>query len=100
MAQLLVTNAGTYAKDLSTVVSEKPGLNEDEYLALVERIQQAMCIEPFHLDMTDVVVLIGTCRVLDGEIKRLWAVVETASAMVKQTDPNLADALLRRLDQR
>jgi hypothetical protein len=51
--------------------STKPGLNEDEYLALVERIQQAMCIEPFRPDVTDVIVLIGTCQVLNREIERL-----------------------------
>ncbi|HEY1292818.1 MAG TPA: hypothetical protein VGJ60_07065 [Chloroflexota bacterium] len=51
----------------------EPALNETEYLALVERIQQAMCIEPFRPDVADVIVLIGTCRALNDEIERLRA---------------------------
>jgi hypothetical protein len=54
-------------------MTTKVGLNEDEYLALVERIQKAMCIEPFRPDVTDVVVLIGTVQILNREIERLRA---------------------------
>ena len=46
-------------------------MSEDEYLALVERIQQAMCIEPFRPDVTDVVMLIGEWQVQHHEIERL-----------------------------
>ena len=55
-------------------MTDKPGLNEGEYLALVERIQKAMCIEPFRPDVTDVVVLIGTVQVLNQENERLRAI--------------------------
>jgi hypothetical protein len=41
------------------------GLSEDEYLTIVEHIQQAMCI--------DVVALIGDWQVLHREIERLRA---------------------------
>ena len=51
--------------------SIKEGLTEDEYLAVVERIQQAMCIEPFRPDVTDVVMLIGAWRVQQRENERL-----------------------------
>ena len=66
------------------VMTDKPGLNEDEYLALVERIQQAMCIEPFQPDVTDVVVLIGTCRMLNTEIERLRTRNKTLEARLDQ----------------
>jgi seryl-tRNA synthetase len=46
---------------------------EEEYLAIVERIQQAMCIEPFRLDVTDVVRLIGAWRAQEREVERLRA---------------------------
>jgi len=65
-------------------MTDKPGLNEDEYLALVERIQQAMCIEPFQPDVTDVVVLIGTCRMLNTEIERLRTRNKTLEARLDQ----------------
>ena len=52
-------------------MTSKVGLNETEYLDLVERIQKAMTIEPFRPDVTDVVVLIGTVQVLNREIERL-----------------------------
>ena len=61
--------------------TKKIGLNEDEYLAIVERIQQAMCIEPFRPDAADVMVLIGTCRVLNQEIERLRAELKQAWAL-------------------
>jgi ABC-type phosphate transport system auxiliary subunit len=51
--------------------SIKEGLTEAEYLAVVERIQQAMCIEPFRPDVTDVVMLIGAWRVQQRENERL-----------------------------
>lgn len=65
-------------------MSDKPGLNEDEYIALVERVQQAMCIEPFHPDVTDVVVLIGTCRMLNTEIEGLRTRNKTLEARLDQ----------------
>ena len=51
------------------------GLSEDEYLTIVEHIQQAMCIEPFRPDAADVVALIGDWQVLHREIERLRAAV-------------------------
>jgi len=53
--------------------TKEVGLNEGEYLAIVGRIQQAMCIEPFRPDAADVIVLIGTCQMLNQEIGRLRA---------------------------
>lgn len=47
------------------------GLTEKDYLDIVERIQQAMCIEPFQPDVTDVISLIGAWRVQQQEIDRL-----------------------------
>jgi len=51
--------------------SNKPGLSEDEYLAIVENVQKAMMIEPFRPAMTDVVALIGAWRLQQHEIERL-----------------------------
>jgi hypothetical protein len=48
----------------------EPGLSEDEYLALVERIQKSMMWEPFRPDVVDVVALIGAWRVQQHEIER------------------------------
>jgi hypothetical protein len=61
-------------------MSTKEGLSEAEYLAVVERIQQAMCIEPFRPDVTDVVMLIGAWRVQQRENERLRAELEQALA--------------------
>lgn len=52
-------------------MATKPGLTEDEYLALVERIQQAMCIEPFCPNMDDVILLIGEWPPQRRKIRRL-----------------------------
>src|SRR5580765_845055 len=42
-------------------------MTEDEYLDTVERIQQAMCIEPFRPPVADVVALIGERQLLRRE---------------------------------
>ena len=55
-------------------------MNEDEFVALVERIQRAMCIEPFRPDVTDVVVLIGTVRMLNREVARLRGMIDEIAA--------------------
>jgi len=57
-------------------MSIKEGLTEDEYLAVVERIQQAMCIEPFRPDVADVVLLIGAWQVQQRENDRLRVALE------------------------
>jgi seryl-tRNA synthetase len=38
-------------------------------------------------------------QLVRAEVERLRAVVETAAAMVRKADPDLADALLRQLNQ-
>jgi hypothetical protein len=35
-----------------------------------------------------------------AEVKRLWAAIESVAAMVRKTNPDLANALLRRLGRR
>jgi len=52
-------------------MTDKATMTEDEYLALVERVQQAMCIEPFRPSLQDVVVLIAEWRLLHNEVDRL-----------------------------
>ncbi len=46
-------------------------MSEDEYLALVERIQQAMAIEPFRPPLIDVVKLLSDWRDLSNQNERL-----------------------------
>jgi len=57
-------------------MTSKIGLSEDEYFDIVERIQKAMCIEPFRPDTADVVALIGAWQLLNSENERLRAEVE------------------------
>ncbi len=61
-------------------MSDNPGLSEDEYLDIVERIQKAAMIEPFCPSVADVVALVGQYRVYerllrdrDAEVERLRA---------------------------
>lgn len=67
-------------------MSTKEGLTEDEYLAIVERLQRAMMIEPFRPDVTDVVMLIGTWRVQQREIERLSRRLEWHEAMTQEVE--------------
>jgi len=59
-------------------MTTKTTMTEDEYLALVERVQQAMCIEPFRPAMQDVMVLIAEWRLLSNETERLRAAIQEA----------------------
>lgn len=68
-------------------MTDKPGLSEAEYLDIVERIQQAMCIEPFRPEVTDVVMLIGEWRVQQREYADLLAQANrTAGIYEKEID--------------
>lgn len=50
----------------------KPGpMSEDDYLALVTRLQQAMAIEPFRPSVIDVALLASEWRMHSTEIERL-----------------------------
>jgi hypothetical protein len=46
-------------------------MSEDDYLATVERIQQAMAIEPFRPPLIDVVKLLSDWRDLSNQNERL-----------------------------
>jgi hypothetical protein len=50
---------------------------EDGHLAVVERIEQAMSIEPFRPGLADVIALIGAWRQLNNENGRLRAELRT-----------------------
>lgn len=55
----------------------KPGpMSEDDYLALVTRLQQALCIEPFRPSVIDVMLLASEWRMHSAEIERLRATLE------------------------
>jgi hypothetical protein len=52
--------------------STEPGpMSEDDYLALVTRLQQAMAIEPFRPSVIDVALLASEWRMHSTEIERL-----------------------------
>lgn len=52
-------------------ISYRGPMSEDDYLALVLRIQQAMAIEPFQPDIVDVVKLLSDWRTLTNDNERL-----------------------------
>ena len=50
-------------------------MSEDDYLAIVQRIQQAMAIEPFRPPLIDVVKLLSDWRDLTNQNERLRALI-------------------------
>jgi hypothetical protein len=59
---------------------------EDDYLALVLRIQQAMAIEPFQPSVIDVVKLLSDWRDLSNGIERLRDGLVRAGRQLAATD--------------
>jgi hypothetical protein len=55
-------------------------MSEDDYLATVERIQQAMAIEPFCPPLIDVLKLLSDWRGLSNQNERLRADLESVVA--------------------
>src|SRR5215831_2774526 len=66
---------------------------EDEYIDLVERVQQAMAIEPFRPRIPDVIVLLAEWRLLRNENERLRAQLkaehETAVAAIAGSEKEI-----------
>lgn len=52
-------------------ISYRGPMSEEDYLALVLRIQQAMAIEPFAPDLVDVVKLLADWRTLTDKTQEL-----------------------------
>lgn len=67
------------------------GLSEAEYLDIVERVQKAMCVEPFRPDVADVVALVGAWRVERGEVDRLVVDNAELSTECDQWQKKVAD---------
>lgn len=72
---------------------EPLGLTEKDYLDIVERIQQAMCVEPFQPGMADVVRLIEAWRGQQHKIERLHAEIEQWIARLRETTSRLESRL-------
>lgn len=78
---LMTTNPVSYVGPMS----------EGEYLAAVERIQQAMAIEPFRPPLVDVVKLLADWRVLRNDADRLLADNAELSAECDQWGEKVAE---------
>jgi hypothetical protein len=73
-------------------------MSEDDYLALVTRLQQAMAIEPFHPSVIDVARLASEWRMLTTENERLRnAGLQLAADSA--TESAMKDAEIERLRQ-
>jgi hypothetical protein len=71
-------------------------MSEEDYLAVVEHIQQAMAIEPFCPPLIDVVKLLSDWRDLSSEIERLrQAGLQLAADTA--TESAMKDAEIQRL---
>jgi hypothetical protein len=70
-------------------------MSEEDYLAVVERIQQAMAIEPFRPPLIDVVKLLSDWRDLSNQNERLKTTINDLVALIKNVD---ADANNVQLD--
>jgi hypothetical protein len=80
--------------------------DDDKYLDVVERIQQAMAVEPFHPSATDVVWLLSQWRRLRGrlaeseaendqwqeKLAQVWAERDELRAKVARLEQGLIDA--------
>lgn len=66
-------------------------MSEDDYLALVTRLQQAMCIEPFRPSLIDVMLLASEWRMHSTEIERLLVDNAELSAECDQWQAKLAE---------
>jgi len=69
-------------------------MSEDDYLATVERIQQAMAIEPFRPPLIDVVKLLSDWRDLSNQNKRQRAALVQIENWVGKLPSNMGEAAL------